>query len=120
MKAQLSFEMLIYLGLSLASIAAAVYAYVYGRGAVSGAAATYSLEEFVAAVNSNAGFQSSSFYAYVPNGLCNASLLGNMLIYRNATYYFESNVSIAKGLLCAYGFTTISTERLANGTILVT
>ena len=120
MKAQLSFEMLLYLGISLASIAAGIYAYAYGKGEISRAAGAYSLEELVAAVNSNAGFQSSSFYAYVPEGICNASLSGNRLAYWDAEYYFESNVSIERGVLCASGFTTISTERLANGTILVT
>ncbi|MDE1868957.1 MAG: hypothetical protein KGH60_03265 [Candidatus Micrarchaeota archaeon] len=72
-KGQLSFEFLIYIAVSAAALVA-VFSIYEASGASQRAASTgIYMQELTASINGNMAYQSSSFYAYVPPGICNVT-----------------------------------------------
>ncbi len=112
--------MLVYLGISIASIAASVAIYMQANTRINFISEAGMVEGFVSEINSNANLYSSSFYAYIPYGLCNKSASGNALSYQNKTYYFIRNTSLSLLPSCnKSGMEKIQTTLLQNGTLMV-
>jgi hypothetical protein len=110
--------MLVYLGISIASIAASAAIYLQSNTRLDLISGASMAEGFVSEVNSNANIYSSIFYSYMPKGLCNKSVTGNLLNYQNRTYYFIRNVSMSLPSNCAGGgIEVIHTTLLQNGTL---
>ncbi len=77
------------------------------------------MSQFVADVNFNMQYVSSTFYAYVPPGLCDAMVSGRSIIYGNATYRLYNNVSLS-GSLCPAGIVERQImSNIGNGTYLM-
>lgn len=120
MKAQLSLEFLLYVGIAMASTAAMLGLYLKGSAVISSYSTQADLEELAAGVNANANLQSGSLYAYLPGGFCNATARGSTIEYQNRAYHFDENVSLELGGSCSGGgFRLLQTELLQNGTLLV-
>jgi hypothetical protein len=119
MKAQLSLEFLLYVGIAMASTVAMLGLYLKGSAVISSYSTQTALEELLAGVNANANLQGGSFYAYLPGGFCNATATGSAIEYRGRTYHFDENVSLVLGGACGGGLRLLHTELLQNGTLLV-
>jgi hypothetical protein len=95
MKAQISFEFMLYLVVAAVVLSAALSfsARIYSKES----ALDYSsaLMQFVAGVNFNMQYASSKFYAYVPRGVCEMNITKGSFAYRNVTYSFDSGLSIS-------------------------
>ena len=120
MRAQLSLEFLIYVGIAMASMAAMLGLYIRGSIPLSSYSAQAELESFVAGVNANIAVQHGSFYAYIPKGMCSIPASNGSILYMNRTYWFYGNVSLQLGSICPNGaMALVHTDMLQNGTLLV-
>ena len=73
MKAQLSFEFLLYITVSAVAMVSVFSIYETSAAAQGAASANVYMEELAASINGNMAYQSSSFYAYVPKSICNVT-----------------------------------------------
>ncbi len=119
MKAQVSFEFMLYLVVAALALSTALF---LSKGLYSNESAledSSAMSQFVADVNFNMQYVSSTFYAYVPPGLCDAMVSGRSIIYGNATYRLYNNVSLS-GSLCPAGIVErLSMSNIGNGTYLM-
>ncbi len=120
MRAQLSLEFLIYVGIAMASMVAMLGLYIRGSAPLASYSTQAEVEGFVAGVNANMAAQHSSFYAYLPKGMCSITASGSFITYMNRTYRFYGNVSLRLGSGCAgSSIALVHTDMLQNGTLLV-
>lgn len=120
MKAQLSLEFLLYIGIAMASMAAMLALYLKGSAQLRQYSTQAELEAFVAGVNANIGIGMGSFYAYLPKGICAVQAINNSLTYMNITYQFYGNVSLQLMGACNSGrIALVRTSTMQNGTLLV-
>ncbi len=76
MKAQMSFEFMLYAAIALASIAASLSVYMYSDHALLSGSASALDEEFATAIEAHMAYYSSTFRIIVPKGACQ---LGGLL-----------------------------------------
>ncbi len=121
MKAQVSLEFLIYTAVSAASLVIVLSLYIKGNAIASSIGGKASLEEMVASINANMGYQKASFTAYIPSAVCDSRFGAESVEFSNASYYFNSNVSINQSHACAYSgeIAEIQMLRYPNQTFLV-
>ena len=121
MKAQLSLEFLIYALVSGASLVLALGMYVRSQGATSASAASAYAEELVASINANMAYEASSFSAYVPEGLCNATAEGFTLSTGFGDFSLDDPMEIMGNALCmGHGETAVlNLTEAYNGTYLL-
>lgn len=121
MKGQLSFEFMIYIAVSAVSLAIAIPLFARGYFTVLGQDSIDATQMFVAQVNSNMGYYTSEFSAYIPPGICNTTTSSYSITSDNTTYYFSHPVYIDTGSIChmAGNFGTLKMQRLYNGTFAV-
>ena len=112
---------MIYIAVSSVSLAIAIPLFAKGYSAVSKQASIDNVQMFVTQVNSNMGYYTSEFSAYIPSGICNATTPSYSITSDNTTYYFSRPVYIDTGRLCqmAGSFATVKMQRLYNGTFVV-
>ncbi len=119
-RAQITFEFLIYLAVGTASLSGALYAYS-SMDARSAASTSYAQTlDFISAINSNAGYSASSFYAYIPSGICACSL--NASAVKCPYGSFNTSVTISfSGDACSHAgkLARISESYESNGTYLI-
>lgn len=104
MKAQISFEFMLYLVVAATALATGLF---FASGLYSKESGLYgssAITQFVSEVNFNMQSLSSSFYAYVPRQLCGADVSGRSFTYDNSTYTFYGNVTFSNAL-CPGGMT---------------
>ncbi len=120
MKAQLSFEFLIYVAISAVSLVGMLAVYLKGNAIYVNVENRSYAELLVAAINNHLGYFSSNFTAYVPKGVCANPVNGTLLEYDNATYSFSGDVRLS-GSLCDGngGLEYVTVTRLDNGTFVV-
>ncbi|MGC8538199.1 MAG: hypothetical protein ACP5MZ_04470 [Candidatus Micrarchaeia archaeon] len=70
MKAQMSFEFMIYMAIAIASIVASLSLYAYSSGMLAFRSSSVLKEAFAAAIEARMPYYSSTFYAVVPAGIC--------------------------------------------------
>ncbi|MCW6160305.1 MAG: hypothetical protein LVQ95_04435 [Candidatus Micrarchaeales archaeon] len=103
MRSQISLEFLIYIAVSAASLVIVLSLYMKGSVITSSIGGKASLEEMVASINANMGYQEASFITYIPQAVCDSRFTGRSVAFSNTSYYFDSNVSINQSSACAYG-----------------
>jgi len=121
MRAQTSFEFLICLAVSATALVLALSMYIKGSGMVAGIGDRSALEELVASINANTGFQTASFVSYVPYSACGARLNKTGISLENESYSFSSSVSISAGQLCEFAgrIARVDMAEFPNGTFQV-
>lgn len=102
MKAQVSFEFLIYTVISAVSLVFILLVYLRGNAVLASESNQAALGELVATINTNMAYQQASFRVYIPSHICNASVKSDLIGLSNNSYYFANNVSVDKGELCAF------------------
>ncbi len=98
MRGQLSLELLVYLSLAGLSFMFAITA--AGRASASEARSVqeFDISQFVNQVSSEiAAGSASSFGAYVPKGLCNATLGGGTLLTGTGAFYLPDRIGAPAG-----------------------
>ena len=121
MRLQLSFEFLIYALVSGASLALTLGMYARSQSAGSiGGAGTYA-EELVASINANMAYRTSSFSAYLPKGLCNATADGYTLATGLGSFALADPMEIMGNALCQSqgGIAGFNLTEAYNGTYLL-
>ena len=120
-KAQLSFEFLVYIAVSAVSLAFALLIFSNGIAEINNVSNRAFVQQFVSSVNSNMWYGQSRFAAYLPGAICNAVVSNQNITYQNTTYYFDGNISTAGSGLCPYSNRIIvyNMTRLYNGTYLI-
>ena len=119
---QLSFEFLIYTALSIAALAVATGLFVYSSQASSAVSSREYLEQLAALLNSNMGYQHSTFYAFVPRAVCNSSVAGTEISSRFGNFSLNGRVSVPAGMLCGVSgkVDRLNMSRQYNGTYYIT
>lgn len=113
MRLQLSFEFMLYLVVGSVSLTAALAFTVTAFSKESASASTYSMEQFASIVNSNTGYYSSQFYAYVPKAVCNSS-------YLDESGFFDARVEVSNSLCSASGrILRLESDYIGNGTYIL-
>ena len=82
MKAQMSFEFMVYMAIAIASIAVSLSMYAYSNHMLAYRSSSAMDEAFVAAIEAHMLYTSSTFYAIVPAGICSndAGMPGNVYL----------------------------------------
>ncbi len=104
-----------------ASLATALGMYARSQSAGSvGIAGTYN-EELAASIDANMAYQTSSFTAYVPKGLCNATTSGYSLVTGFGSYALDDPMEINGNALCLGqgGMAGLNLTEEYNGTFLL-
>ncbi len=121
MRLQLSLEFVLYTALAAASAASAISMFVYAKGSIAEREGGVYLEELSALINANMAYSNSTFYAFVPRGLCGAPAGGS-----NGSGAYSGADSVDGNLtiqpsLCGSGggIARLRLVRLFNGTYLL-
>ncbi len=108
-KLQLSLELLIYIALASVSAAFALAALRNTTSFSGNFISSYKISQFVDTIN---GYMLNGSYAtiriFVPAGLCNATVHGNVLSTRLGDFYFSEPVVIAQKLCPDNSFEQLS------------
>ena len=120
-KAQLSFEFMIYIAVSVISLVLAVPLFTRAESTLASVSESAELQNFASSINARLGYQSSAFAVYLPKALC-SSTLGNKLTYMNSSYPLGADISANMSYLChdSGSIAQMRLERLYNGTYLLT
>jgi hypothetical protein len=116
-KAQLSFEFLVYVAVSGASLALMLGMFARSQAAQSNIRAAAYTGELAASINANMAYGSSSFSAYVPEGLCGAAVVDGTLVTRFGNFTLDGPLMISRNALCpGQGIERLSMAEEYNGT----
>ncbi|MEM3839040.1 MAG: hypothetical protein QXF01_00450 [Candidatus Micrarchaeaceae archaeon] len=111
MKAQMSFEFMVYLSMAGIGLLIGIAALASRLHYVSSQIDSYAMYQFVSTINMNIESGITSFRAYIPHGACNATVHGNMVESEYGTFYLIGRASLAPGSLCPDGaYLNISAE----------
>jgi len=101
MKAQISLELLIYLSISSISVLAISSLVLHYMPRIKSELEEYAVWLMLARLDTASYYYSNaSLYLFIPQGLCNASIEGDMLLTRSGSFYFNPALSIAPGTFC--------------------
>ncbi len=120
MRAQMSFEMLLYMSLSGIAILFAAHMVAAGEPGFQKALGSYEASAFVQAINDNIaqGDFARPLQVQVPSGLCGASSQGGALQTQYGSFEFITDVEIGANVLCSPGAGQVELVGL-NGTVQV-
>ncbi|MGC8651957.1 MAG: hypothetical protein ACP5UH_01755 [Candidatus Micrarchaeia archaeon] len=120
MRAQLSLEFMVYMAAGMASLVMVLAAAGPALHAINRSSADSYIGALVAEINANAAYARSTFAAYVPKGICSASINQSAIKYANSVYTFSGDINGA-GDLCAYAGSVRDIElvRVQNGTFIL-
>jgi len=95
--------------------------YVHSQSAGSAGISTAYTEELVASLNANMAYKSSSFIAYIPKGLCNATVDGYALSTNFGSFGLSNPMEITSNALCMDqgGIAGFNLTEAYNGTYLL-
>jgi len=118
MKAQLSFEFLLYTIVSGISLAVTLGIFLHAQGMESDMGTRSYIEELVALINANMAYGSSGFSAYVPRALCNATVAGVYLNTAFGSFALSNPLNIEGNVLCpsSSGVEQVKMTYAYNGT----
>lgn len=119
MRAQISFEAMIYFTLAGFALLFGITAVASKWQYISETMNTYAISSFVNLVSENMVNGTSSFRIYVPKGVCNSTSVGNKMITDYGTYYFPYLVKVEDGAFCPDGGYSDLIASYSNGTWLV-
>jgi len=101
MKAQISLELLIYLSISSISLLAISSLLLYYMPKIKNTLEEYAVWLMLARLDTASYYYSNaSMYLFIPQGLCNASVEGDMLLTRFGSFYFNPALSLASSDFC--------------------
>ena len=104
MRGQLSLELLIYLSLAGLSFLFAITAANRASASEARSVQAFEVSQFVNGVSSEiAAGSTASFSAYVPKGLCGATLGGGTLVTQAGTFYLPDRIGAPGGAFCPDG-----------------
>lgn len=120
MGAQLSFEFLVYVAVSSASLAVMLGMFARSQAVQDSMRAASYTEELVASINANMAYSSSSFSAYVPKGLCGAVAIGGTLVTGFGNFTLNNPIELEGNALCSGpGVARLGMTEGYNGTYLL-
>ncbi|MGC8676357.1 MAG: hypothetical protein ACP5T3_02470 [Candidatus Micrarchaeia archaeon] len=102
MKAQLSLEFLLYVGLAGLSLAVAGRAVPQVLHAASESSGAYSVLSFASSLNTALLYGNSTVFVFLPHGICNATISGTTLSTRWGSYGLVLPI-VAGNALCPDG-----------------
>jgi len=116
--AQLSFEILVYLAISMVALSTTLLTYAHFKN--NNETALIYIEELLVQINNNMVYQSSTFSSYVPSSICNASTQGQVLQIGQNSFALEGNLTISN-TVCSYSGSVeaLSLSYLYNGTYIL-
>jgi len=101
MKAQISLELLIYLSISSISLLAISSLLLHYMPRIKNELEEYEVWLMLAKLDTTSYYYSNaSIYLFIPQGLCNASIEGDMLLTRFGSFYFNPALSLAPNDFC--------------------
>ena len=100
MKAQLSFEFLIYMAVSGISLAVMLGMFIRAQSVQNSMNLRSYVEELAASINANMNYRSSSFSAYVPSNLCNATVVNGTLVTVQGSFQLDGQLELLGNALC--------------------
>lgn len=103
MKGQLSFELQLYIALAGIALLAALTEFARLSPNLAYSVDGYGMTEFMELLNSNILMGNSSFVAYLPEGLCNATAESGYLRTSHGSYASVAGLSIEGSALCPDG-----------------
>ncbi|HUY70394.1 MAG TPA: hypothetical protein VMV00_02395 [Candidatus Baltobacteraceae bacterium] len=117
-RAQLSVEFMVYAALATASLVVSLKLFSMGTAVQGGVAGSAYAEELAAAIDSNMGYTSSIFSAYVPASICNATLGNGTIGIAGETIALVSNLTIEGSSVCMNSgrVERLLLYRVSNGT----
>ncbi len=102
-RAQLSIEFMVYAALATASLVVSLRLFTLGTAAQGSVAGKAYAEELVAAINSNMGYSSSTFSAYVPSAICIATVGNGSISIGGESIALVSNLVIQSSVCSGSG-----------------
>ncbi|MCL4374040.1 MAG: hypothetical protein M1360_04400 [Candidatus Marsarchaeota archaeon] len=118
MRAQISLEFMVYTAAGIASLLIVLAAAGPFMARIDTSSTSGYMSALVAEINANSAFSESTFSAYMPEELCNATINQNGITYKGVTYGFVANMAILSNL-CGYAghIGTLELDHAQNGTI---
>ncbi len=117
MKAQLSLEFMLYTALVAASTVSAISVFLYVQGSQEARTSRAYAEELLALINANMAYDSSTFYAVVPSGLCSNTRNGSEINTSSGILSLDGNLTIQESACSRQGsMEHLKLSRLSNGT----
>ena len=116
-RAQLSFEFLVYVAVSGASLAVILGMFARSQAVQGDISSASYTEELVASIDANMAYSSSSFSAYVPEGLCGAAVVDDTLVTSFGNFTLNNPIEIEGNALCSgEGIEQLAMAQEYNGT----
>jgi len=116
--AQLSFEFLVYLAISMVALSTSLLTYVHFKN--SNETPLIYTEELLAQINNNMIYQGSTFRSYVPGLICKASTHGRVLKIGANSFALEGNLTISNTVCSLSGSVeTLTLSYSYNGTYIL-
>jgi hypothetical protein len=110
----------VYVAVSGASLAVMMGLFVRAQGVQGSISAASYTEELTASINANMAYSSSSFSAYVPKGLCGATVVKGVLITGFGNFTLDSPLIMGSNALCpGQGVEKFGLVEEYNGTYLL-
>jgi hypothetical protein len=101
MKAQISLELLIYLSISSISLLAISSLMLHYMPRIKNSLEEYAVWLMLARLDTASYYYSNaSVYLFIPQGLCNASIEGDMLLTRFGSFYFNPTLILSPSDFC--------------------
>ena len=99
-RAQLSVEFMVYAAMAIVSLVVSLKVFSIGTSVQGITADNAYAEELAAAINSNMGYSSSAFSAYVPRSICNATFANGTMTIGGYSIGLASDLTIMSGAIC--------------------
>ena len=117
MRSQASLEIIIYLVIAVAALAASIYAYESLRAKMAFEINREYMMDLVSLINSNMEYQKSDFSAFVPQYICNSTFDGRYIKNSYGTFGLYNPVSLSNFTCVASGrYSTLTLSYEMNGT----
>ncbi len=91
---------MVYLAISAISLVVSLPFFIRGNYGVSSYATMSEIGSLASMINQGMQSYQSSFAAYVPSGICNATISNNSIVYNGARYPLYGRIEISQSYLC--------------------
>lgn len=119
MREQSSLEFMVYLGLSVASLAVSLSFFIPYYSGMQRTGAALQFGDFSAALNNAMSYSSAGFVAVVPAGLCNSTVENGAMSSAYGTFQLDGSVAFSGALCNTSGLTALTLQRQPDGGFLV-
>lgn len=113
---------MVYAAMAIASLVVSLRIFSIGVSVQGTTADNAYAEELAAVINSNVGYSSSEFSAYVPKSICNATFANGTMTIGGYSIALASELTIASGAICGQsgGPERLLMYRASNGSYALT